>query len=40
MGLGHEGIGVVQQVGDAVKNVKVGDVVGWGYVLVFPAIAY
>nr|GAT58590.1 NAD(P)-dependent alcohol dehydrogenase protein [Mycena chlorophos] len=31
MVLGHEGIGVVEQVGDGVKSLAVGDVVGWGY---------
>ncbi|KAF7312605.1 hypothetical protein MIND_00274600 [Mycena indigotica] len=31
MGLGHEGIGIVQKIGDAVSKVKVGDIVGWGY---------
>ncbi|KAJ7616116.1 putative NADP-dependent alcohol dehydrogenase C 2 [Roridomyces roridus] len=32
--LGHEGVGVVQQMGEAVDKDKwkVGDVVGWGYV--------
>ncbi|KAJ7628814.1 putative NADP-dependent alcohol dehydrogenase C 2 [Roridomyces roridus] len=32
MVLGHEGVGVVQQLGEAVQGFKVGDVVGWGYV--------
>ena len=27
---GHEGVGIISQVGSAVKNVKVGDRVGWG----------
>ncbi|KAJ6498962.1 chaperonin 10-like protein, partial [Mycena sanguinolenta] len=31
MVLGHEGVGVVQQIGDQVTQFKVGDVVGWGY---------
>ncbi|EKG12051.1 Alcohol dehydrogenase superfamily zinc-containing [Macrophomina phaseolina MS6] len=31
MALGHEGIGVVEQVGPKVKNLKTGDRVGWGY---------
>ncbi|KAJ7105433.1 putative NADP-dependent alcohol dehydrogenase C 2 [Mycena crocata] len=31
MVLGHEGVGKVQQVGKEVKDLKVGDVVGWGY---------
>lgn len=31
MVLGHEGVGVVSQVGADVTNVKVGDRVGWGY---------
>ena len=31
MVLGHEGVGVVSQVGPEVKAVKVGDRVGWGY---------
>lgn len=29
-GLGHEGVGSVEKVGDAVSNMKVGDRVGWG----------
>lgn len=29
--LGHEGVGIVQQVGDDVKGFELGDVVGWGY---------
>jgi D-arabinose 1-dehydrogenase-like Zn-dependent alcohol dehydrogenase len=29
--LGHEGIGVVREVGSGVKTVKVGDRVGFGY---------
>lgn len=29
--LGHEGAGVVQQIGPDVKHLKVGDRVGWGY---------
>lgn len=29
--LGHEGVGIVQQVGSGVKQVKVGDRVGFGY---------
>ncbi|KAJ7639450.1 chaperonin 10-like protein [Roridomyces roridus] len=31
MGLGHEGVGTVAAVGEAVKEFKVGDLVGWGY---------
>ncbi|CAK5280812.1 unnamed protein product [Mycena citricolor] len=31
MGLGHEGVGVVEAVGSDVTQVHVGDVVGWGY---------
>ncbi|KAF9638689.1 putative nadp-dependent alcohol dehydrogenase protein [Lasiodiplodia theobromae] len=31
MALGHEGVGIVEQVGPRVKNLKVGDRVGWGY---------
>ncbi|KAJ5591447.1 Polyketide synthase enoylreductase [Penicillium hispanicum] len=29
--LGHEGIGIVRQLGNDVKNIKVGDRVGFGY---------
>lgn len=29
-GLGHEGIGEVVKVGDAVRSTRVGDRVGWG----------
>ena len=29
-GLGHEGIGIVKDLGDAVSSMKVGDRVGWG----------
>ncbi|KAF7315778.1 NAD(P)-dependent alcohol dehydrogenase protein [Mycena indigotica] len=32
MALGHEGVGIVEQVGDAVTRLNVGDVVGWGYI--------
>ncbi|KIS66208.1 putative NADP-dependent alcohol dehydrogenase [Mycosarcoma maydis] len=31
MVLGHEGVGIVSQVGPQVKNFKNGDRVGWGY---------
>ncbi|RFU75060.1 nadp-dependent alcohol dehydrogenase [Trichoderma arundinaceum] len=31
MVLGHEGAGVIQQIGPDVKNLKLGDRVGWGY---------
>ena len=31
MVLGHEGVGVVEQTGPAVRNLKKGDRVGWGY---------
>ncbi|PQE06725.1 Alcohol dehydrogenase protein [Rutstroemia sp. NJR-2017a BBW] len=31
MVLGHEGVGIVESVGPAVKTLKVGDRVGWGY---------
>jgi D-arabinose 1-dehydrogenase-like Zn-dependent alcohol dehydrogenase len=31
MGLGHEGAGVVKQVGENVTQFKVGDRAGWGY---------
>ncbi|KAF7315781.1 NAD(P)-dependent alcohol dehydrogenase protein [Mycena indigotica] len=32
MVLGHEGVGVVQEIGDGVRAFAVGDVVGWGYI--------
>ncbi|TGJ85452.1 hypothetical protein E0Z10_g3330 [Xylaria hypoxylon] len=31
MGLGHEGIGVVEKTGPLCKSLKAGDRVGWGY---------
>ncbi|KAJ7272084.1 putative NADP-dependent alcohol dehydrogenase C 2 [Mycena haematopus] len=31
MVLGHEGVGIVQQIGPDVTEFKVGDLVGWGY---------
>ncbi|KAJ7680691.1 putative NADP-dependent alcohol dehydrogenase C 2 [Mycena polygramma] len=31
MVLGHEGVGKVEKIGDAVSQFKVGDIVGWGY---------
>ena len=31
-GLGHEGVGFVERVGDAVTNLCAGQRVGWGYV--------
>lgn len=31
MVLGHEGIGVVERVGPAVRSLEAGDRVGWGY---------
>ncbi|WPH01603.1 Hypothetical protein R9X50_00445100 [Acrodontium crateriforme] len=31
MGLGHEGVGVVEETGPDVKHMKKGDRVGWGY---------
>ncbi|KAK3112388.1 hypothetical protein LTR53_011384 [Teratosphaeriaceae sp. CCFEE 6253] len=30
-GLGHEGVGLVQEVGEAVEHLRVGDRVGWGW---------
>lgn len=30
-GLGHEGVGIVQELGPGVTNLKVGDRVGWGW---------
>ncbi|KAJ7074177.1 chaperonin 10-like protein [Mycena amicta] len=32
MVLGHEGVGVVEQIGDGVVDLAVGDIVGWGYI--------
>ncbi|KAJ7172968.1 chaperonin 10-like protein [Mycena crocata] len=32
MGLGHEGVGTVERLGEAVKDFQVGEIVGWGYV--------
>lgn len=32
MVLGHEGVGVVQEIGPDVKTIKVGDRVGFGWV--------
>ncbi|KAL1922175.1 uncharacterized protein VTP21DRAFT_9714 [Calcarisporiella thermophila] len=29
--LGHEAVGIVEEIGDGVKNINVGDVVGFGY---------
>lgn len=31
MVLGHEGVGIIEKTGPAVKHLKVGDRVGWGY---------
>ncbi|KAJ7282871.1 putative NADP-dependent alcohol dehydrogenase C 2 [Mycena rebaudengoi] len=31
MVLGHEGVGIVDKIGETVEEFKVGDVVGWGY---------
>ncbi|KZZ92879.1 Alcohol dehydrogenase superfamily, zinc-type [Moelleriella libera RCEF 2490] len=31
MVLGHEGVGVIERVGPAVRSLKAGDRVGWGY---------
>jgi len=31
IGLGHEGVGIVEQVGEAVKSLRVGQRAGWGY---------
>lgn len=31
MGLGHEGVGVVEETGPGVTYMKKGDRVGWGY---------
>lgn len=31
MALGHEGVGVVEELGPDVKILKKGDRVGWGY---------
>ncbi|KAF2753524.1 GroES-like protein [Pseudovirgaria hyperparasitica] len=32
MALGHEGVGIVEETGPAVKHLQKGDRVGWGYV--------
>ncbi|KAF7315796.1 NAD(P)-dependent alcohol dehydrogenase protein [Mycena indigotica] len=32
MVLGHEGVGIVEQIGEGVLDLAVGDVVGWGYI--------
>lgn len=32
IGLGHEGVGIVEETGKEVTNLSVGDCVGWGYV--------
>lgn len=29
-GLGHEGVGIITDIGAAVRSMKVGDRVGWG----------
>jgi alcohol dehydrogenase (NADP+) len=31
IGLGHEGVGIVERVGEAVKSLHVGQRAGWGY---------
>jgi D-arabinose 1-dehydrogenase-like Zn-dependent alcohol dehydrogenase len=31
MVLGHEGVGMVEQIGESVSQFKVGDIVGWGF---------
>jgi D-arabinose 1-dehydrogenase-like Zn-dependent alcohol dehydrogenase len=31
MALGHEGVGIVEEIGPDVKTLKKGDRVGWGY---------
>ncbi|KAJ7105426.1 chaperonin 10-like protein [Mycena crocata] len=31
MVLGHEGVGTVEQMGESVTELKIGDIVGWGY---------
>lgn len=31
IGLGHEGVGIVEQIGEAVKSLRVGQRAGWGY---------
>jgi D-arabinose 1-dehydrogenase-like Zn-dependent alcohol dehydrogenase len=31
MGLGHEGVGIVEELGPEARELKVGDRVGWGY---------
>ncbi|KAF7321871.1 NAD(P)-dependent alcohol dehydrogenase protein [Mycena kentingensis (nom. inval.)] len=32
MVLGHEGVGIVKKIGEAVSQLKVGEIVGWGYI--------
>lgn len=32
MGLGHEGVGIVEAIGAKVKRFKVGERTGWGYI--------
>lgn len=38
MGLGHEGVGIVEKIAPGVTSVKVGDRVGFGYVHYFCGI--
>jgi len=40
IGLGHEGVGVVEQVGQAVTSLRVGQRAGWGYASAKQSVSY